>query len=269
MLNIILILLFSLSLTSKDLITTSSYPLSLISKEIVGNIFETSSILGAGVPSKDYKQNPSIIYQSQKSKVLLYSSNKNENWVLDLPVKIKINLTDLISDEDKIFLEDNDAEDYFWMDPKTTSVVVESLADTLGKIFPDKAGDLKTNAGKFLEKLEIIDAMIEKGLLNTSRVPMLQEDATMIYFASAYDFPIPFTLNEVPEEDLDFEISNLADTGVSQLLLNEYSKNDEQYKAIIDKYHLDVSYVNVYGYANKNYYDMMQEIAKIIKVLYR
>ncbi len=248
---------------------STSYPINLITQEVVGNVFEANSILEAGKSSKEFKQSTEIIYKLNKSKVLFYSSDINENWVLDLPTKNKINLTNLIPEEDRIFLDENDSEDYFWLDPKTTSIVVEALADTLGKIFPDKATDLKSNAGKFLEKLELIDALVEKGLLNTERLPMLQEDATMIYFASAYDFPIPFTINEVPEEDLDYQLSNIVGTGVHQLLLNEQHRNSEKYKGIIEKYNFDVSYVNVYGYEGKNYYDMMQEVLKTIKVLYR
>lgn len=269
MLKLILILLFSLSLHSKDMIMTTSYPLHIINQEVIGNLFESSSILEAGKASKDFQQNTDLMIKLNKVKVLLYSSEINENWIYDLPIKNKINLTELIPEEDRIFLNETDAEDYFWLDPKTTSVVVENLADTLGKIFPDKAADLANNASKFLEKLELIDALLEKNMANTDRIPILQEDATLIYFASAYEFPIPFTINEIPEEDLDYEISSLVETGVGQILLNEYSRGIDKYKNIIDKYTLDASYINVYGYKNKNYYDMMLEVTKIITVLYR
>lgn len=271
--NKIIIILFAfmlaLKLNSKDLIMTTSYPLHLINQEVVGNLFESNSILGVGVSSKEFKQNTDIIFKLNKSKVLLYSSEINEDWIYDLPIKNKINLTELIPEEDRIFLTENDAEDFFWLDPKTTSIVVENLADTLGKIFPDKAADLKNNATKFLDKLELIDALIEKNLTNVERIPILQEDATLVYFASAYDFPIPFTINEIPDDELDNELNSFIETGVSQLLLNQYSKDQEKYNNIIEKYTFDAEYINVYGYKGKNYYDMMLEVSKIITTLYR
>lgn len=268
MLKVLLIILFAINIYSKDMILTTSYPLNLIAQEVTGNLFDTESILPVGVPPKQYKQNSDFIFKANKSKVLLYSSEINENWVYDLPKKNKINLTYLIPEQDRIFLNETDSEDYFWTDPKTTSVVVEKLADTLGILFPEKAADLKNNASKFIEKLELIDALIEKKLANLDRPPMLQDVSTLIYFASTYEFPVPFSIEDLPEEDLEFELNSLKETGVTQILVNSYNINNEKIKNLIIDYELISEEINIYGYKGKNYYDMMLEISIIIEKLY-
>ncbi len=265
---IISLVLFSFKINCKDLVLSTSYPLHLIAQEVTGNLFDNETLMSAGVSSSQFKQNSDVIYKVNKSKVLLYSSEINENWVYDLPKKNKINLTYLIPEKDRIFLNETDSEDYFWSDPKTTSIVVEKLADTLGILFPEKAQDLKNNAGKFIEKLELIDALIEKNLTNLDRPPLLQDVSTFIYFASAYEFPIPFAIEDLPEEDLDFELSNLKDTGVNQILINSYNSKNEKILNIINEYELISSEINIYGYPNKNYYEMMLEFSTIITKLY-
>jgi len=269
MYKVILLLLITITLNAKDLILSTSYPVMLIVDEVAGNIFESESILTAGIPSVQYKQNSDIIYKANKAKVIIYSSELNENWVYDLPKKNKINLTFLIPEEDRIFLNEQDSEDYFWTDPKSTSVVVEKLADTLSVLFPTKAADIQKNAQKFIEKLDLIDALIEKKLSVIDRPPLLQDVSTLIYFASNYEFPIPFSIEELPEEDIDVEITNLKETGVSQILINSYNSNNEKLKNIVVDYELISSEINVYGYKNKNYYDMMAEFANIIVKLYQ
>lgn len=261
--------LITINLKGKDLVLCSSYPLLIIAQEVTGNLFDNESIMPAGISSNQFKQNSDIIFKVNKSKVLLYSSEINENWVFDLPKKNKINLTDLIPEKDRIFLNETDSEDYFWTDPKTTTIVVEKLADTLGILFPAKSQDLKKNAAKFIEKLELIDALIEKKLSTIERPPMLQDISTLIYFASTYEFPIPFAIEDLPEEDLDFELTNLKETGVNQVILNSYNSNSEKIKNLLIDYELISVEINVYGYPNKNYYDMMSEISSIIAKLYK
>lgn len=269
MYKVLLLLIFTISISAKDLVLSTSYPVKIIVDEVVGNLFESESILSAGIPTKQYKQNSDVIYKVNKSKVLIYSSEINENWVYDLPKKNKINLTFLIPEEDRIFLNEEDSEDYFWTDPKSTSVVVEKLADTLSVLFPTKAADIQKNAQKFIEKLELIDALIEKKLSIIDRPPMLQDVSTLIYFASNYEFPIPFSIEELPEEDIEHEIMTLKDTGVNQIIINSYNAKDEKIKDLIVDYELVSVEVNVYGYKDKNYYDMMQEISNVIVKLYQ
>lgn len=175
-----------------NIICTSNKALELIVQEIVGTRLRVSSVM------KDGKQIGNAKNLSEAAKVYVYTSDATAN----IKVKVKINASELLG-KDALGANDSvqskSSNPYFWLDPLSVKLVATRLSDTLQRVFPDYAEDIKINTESFSNKLDLIYKQSLKLLPNSNGKRIILLSKGLEYFANRYGIEILANLNRNAE----------------------------------------------------------------------
>lgn len=270
---IILILIINVS-KSKDLIGTSNDNISQIIELVAGNSMDVVTTRNKSIRelgTLEYEPDPNMIILSGATSVYFYASEEFDNWVLDIPAKNKIDLSDFIEDERKIFLSDSNFANFWWLDPKIVLDILPKIADTLSALIPEKAASFSSNLNSSLNKISLLDGYINGILKEKSVSPIYEEFPVLMYFAESYNLPYSdFLYYQYGDRLNSFNsgiIESLEISGTEEFLTHQKAI-DSTLKELSLKLKFQIIPINTFPEDDEDYYSMMKRIAHNIKRVY-
>lgn len=208
---------------------TTSAPLAMILKEIVGNKAKVDYIVPPNASPHTYNPKPSDGQKIAKATAFFYVSQNNDGWAVQLNNPITIELFRLV---DKSFLlnkeffyghnnshkhdEDcnhsntiNDStldyqkyDSHFWTDPVLLQTLTLRIVDTLSKFDKSNEQYYKANAEAFIKKLKIIDRQIQVITEKIKDKPIFLHHPSFLYFIKRYGLTYGGSLEPNPGQEL-------------------------------------------------------------------
>lgn len=179
----------------KPLIVTIN-PLKAILSEIVGTRHAIITLLPPGASPHIFEPKPSQVALIQNSLSVIYISNHMDGWAINSQVKNKLKLIDLIPENKKIMIEDEEnpqtkeVDPHFWLDPLLVSSLVPKITDHLCQVDPEGCQGFQINADHFMRVLGNLDASISQKISQTNHLPLFTTHAFLNYYATRYGIKI-------------------------------------------------------------------------------
>lgn len=268
--KIILLIILSVSAFSESIVC-SNHAIKSIVQEIVGRNHEIITIVEPKESPIGYHADADEIAKSGRADIIFYSSAYNENYILDLPSTKKFELASSIPEDKVIFLIDSVRADFWWLDPQITLEISNVIADTLSKVYPDKANKINANLNSFQKKLATIDNYIASNLSSLKFLPIYEEFPVLIYFTE--NFSLPYADYFYPKHLLPIspndEFENAVSLTKADHLVYYSEKISEELRSVLLEYKLTKNKLYPYGKTSeKDYSQILKEITKEIKKVY-
>lgn len=264
---LIYVLLLISSLNAKPLIVATSHPVAEIVREVTGSSAKVISLFEPGKMPHEHELTPQDIFTSNSALCVVYSSDFNESWVLDIPTK-KINLSDFIPDNEKLFRSDSALFDFFWMDPILTKTVAKKLADTLSKMDEEYGADFIINGDKFGERCDFLSKMVDRKLKTTNPKPIFSDLHTLVYFAARYGLGGGrgfYSTHKISSDKLRDQFNTELTASGSGLIFYNEQIGDSIPRYLSGLLRVEVFQINVYGTEeNYRYFDIINSNVDII-----
>lgn len=256
---------------TKDLLVGSSDPVKLILEMIAGTSAEVISLRKGEFDTKNYDPNSDQIILAGSSDAFFYTSNDFENWTLDIPARSKIKLASLLSEEEKIFISDSNMASFWWLDPKILANMLPKIADSMSVLIPENANSFQANTKNAVSKLQVLDGYISGILKKDVISTIFEEFPILLYFAESYNLPYSdFLYYEFGDRMNSFNSGITESLNVSKTkeFLTHTSKPDSVLKEISLKLKFQILSIDIFPREKEDYYAMMERIAHQFKQIY-
>lgn len=185
-------------LASKPEVVTTFEPMYEFTKAIVGDKVKVENIVPANQEVHEFEPSAKQVATMTNAQALIYNSSDLEKWALKVKndgVKIEAS-----KDVDKI-----QGDPHTWISPKQAIVEVNTIAEALGKAFPDDKATFEKNAANYVAKLKKLDAEFDT-LKDAKQKTFITQHEAFAYLARDYG------MNEIAIAGLDPEVEPTAAT---------------------------------------------------------
>ncbi len=185
-------------LASKPEVVTTFEPMYEFTKAIVGDKVKVENIVPASQEVHEFEPSAKQVATMTNAQALIYNSADLEKWALKVKndgVKIEAS-----KDVDKI-----QGDPHTWISPKQAIVEVNTIAEALGKAFPDDKATFEKNAANYVAKLKKLDAEFDT-LKDAKQKTFITQHEAFAYLARDYG------MNEIAIAGLDPEVEPSAAT---------------------------------------------------------
>lgn len=203
---------------TKKIIVVTGNPVYAIVKELAGPKVDVRRLVPPGASPHTYQPKPSDIYKVQAASALIYVSENNDGWAVDLPGSRKIiRLMDFLPKDMRLGFDGNfiygnpvdsskkvnpnAIDPHFWMDPMAVKAILPMLADTLAKIDPANAQTYRANAVLFTKRLDLIDKQIDAIIHPIKGTTVFLYHPSMLYFLKRYNMHYGGSIEESPGKE--------------------------------------------------------------------
>jgi len=179
----------------KPLIVTIN-PLRAILSEIVGTRHTLITLLPPGATPHGFELKPSQVALIQNSLSVIYISNHMDGWAINSEIKNKLRLIDLIPENEKIMIEDEEnpqireVDPHFWLEPLLVSSLIPKITNHLCQVDPEGCQGFQINADHFMRVLGNLDTTISQKISQTNRLPVFTTHSFLNYYAKRYGIKI-------------------------------------------------------------------------------
>ena len=183
---------------SKPEVVTTFEPMYEFTKAIVGDKVKVENIVPANQEVHEFEPSAKQVATMTNAQALIYNSSDLEKWALKVKndgVKIEAS-----KDVDKI-----EGDPHTWISPKQAIVEVNTIAEALGKAFPDDKATFEKNAANYVAKLKKVDAEFDT-LKDAKQNTFSTQHEAFAYLARDYG------MNEIAIAGLDPEVEPSAAT---------------------------------------------------------
>lgn len=183
---------------SKPEVVTTFEPMYEFTKAIVGDKVKVENIVPANQEVHEFEPSAKQVATMTNAQALIYNSSDLEKWALKVKndgVKIEAS-----KDVDKI-----EGDPHTWISPKQAIVEVNTIAEALGKAFPDDKATFEKNAANYVAKLKKLDAEFDT-LKDAKQKTFITQHEAFAYLARDYG------MNEIAIAGLDPEVEPTAAT---------------------------------------------------------
>jgi zinc transport system substrate-binding protein len=199
-------------------VVTSFLPVYCFTVNVAGDLAEVDNLLPPGTEPHDFQFSPREVRKLEAADVVVVNGLHLESW-LDRAIKSSPNakvIVEAAADfKSELIYEDSslDAErpgasnpadfgapnPHVWLDPRLAQHEVTNILAALSKADPINAAAYARNAGKYIARLEKLDAE-----LNTSLVPFQGQSIITFhdafpYFARRYGLKVAGVVEQVPD----------------------------------------------------------------------
>ncbi len=286
MIAVALLILFSCSAsTTKRIIVVTGNPVYAIVKELAGPRTEVVRLVPPGASPHTYQPKPSDMYRVQASNALIYISENNDGWAVDLPGSRKlIRLFDFLPNEYRLDFSGEyccldtsikvhpDAIDpHFWMDPLAVKAILPKLADTLAKIDPNNAQTYYTNAELFAKRLDLLHRQIDDIIHPIKGNTVFLYHPSMLYFLKRYNLRYGGSIEESPGKEPSpqfvVNLSNRIKESGTKAIFYEPQLSDRTARLIAETTALDLYLLDPVGgdAGRENLQDILLYNARILR----
>lgn len=171
---------------SRIKVVASFYPIYEFVKEI-GNKVDVTSLIPIGVEPYDFKPTIQQIQNAKTSDLVVYNGAGLEKWIDNNNAKFKVEASQGLN-----LLMSNDTgtsgtyDLHVWLDPILAEMEVENIRDALVKIDPANTQYYKTNADRFIGKLNDLDDRIKTELATCNKKDFIAFHNAFTYFTNRY-----------------------------------------------------------------------------------
>lgn len=273
---------------------TTSAPLAMIIKEIVGTRGTVEYIVPPNASPHTYTPKPSDAQKISRAKAFFYIAKNNDGWATKLTNPNIIETLRLLNEDNLLNKEyfgkhidhhhdhsystdsnKNDSFDYekidshFWTDPIVVQSLISVLVDTLSKLDPKNSSYYRSNGDAFSKKLSIIHKQIESLTANIKDKPIFLHHPSFLYFIKRYGLTYGGSLEPNPGQELTPKglsdiISKVKNSGV-RAIFSEPQLPDKIVKMIANNTGVAVFQLDPIGTNFKNYNDFILYNANKLK----
>ncbi|MEK5189370.1 metal ABC transporter substrate-binding protein [Enterococcus sp. FSL R5-0957] len=185
-------------------IVTTFYPMYDFTKEIVGDEGNVKLLIPAGTEPHDFEPSAKERAEISDADVFVYNSSDMEFFVDSLKDSVDSKQTLMIEAAKGIDrLESQEADEHeeseeghghsheydphVWLDPVLAIKEVRTIAEELGKKYPDKKETFTKNADAYIKKLEALDQKYSDELKDATNRTFVTQHAAFAYLANQYD----------------------------------------------------------------------------------
>jgi len=211
----LMILLSCSASTTKRIIVVTGNPVYAIVKELAGPRTDVVRLVPPGASPHTYQPKPSDMYRVQASNALIYISENNDGWAVNLPGSRKlIRLFDFLPNEYRLdfsgefccldtskIIDPNSIDPHFWLDPLAVKAILPKLADTLAKIDPNNAQTYYTNAELFAKRLDLLHRQVNDIIHPIKGKTVFLYHPSLLYFLKRYSFKYGGSIEESPGKE--------------------------------------------------------------------
>lgn len=275
---------------------TTSAPLAMIIKEIVGNKAQVEYIVPANSSPHTYNTKPSDGRKIAKATAFFYAAKNHDGWAVQQTNSNVIELFRLVDKEKMLDKEgmaqnshnhvhgeeynhNHDVDDstfnyekydsHFWTDPILIQSLTVKIVDTLSKIDPKNAQYYKINGDNFIKKLNIIDKQIRSIVNTIKNKPIFLQHPSFLYFINRYGLTYGGSLEPNPGQELTPKglskiIEKVKKSGV-KAIFSEPQLPDKVVKMIAHETGVAIFQLDPIGTNFKNYNDFILYNANKLK----
>ena len=172
---------------SRIKVVASFYPVYEFVKEIGGNKVDVASLIPIGVEPHDFEPTIQQIQNAETADLVVYNGAGLEKWIDKINAKFKVEASQGLN-----LLMSNDTDTsgtydlHVWLDPILAEMEVKNIRDALVKIDPANTQYYKTNADRFIGKLNDLDDRIKTELATCNKKDFIAFHNAFTYFANRY-----------------------------------------------------------------------------------
>ncbi|MDR0432188.1 MAG: metal ABC transporter substrate-binding protein [Bifidobacteriaceae bacterium] len=175
-------------------VLVSFYPLQYLAEQIGGADVSVESLTPPGAEPHDLELSPTQVAQIGQADLVIYLSGFQPSVDQAIAERNPTNVIDAaaftslqpLSDESDAPSEGDVLDPHFWLDPTRMEPVASAIAEQLGGIVPDNAGDFEANSGRVVDELTTLDAQFEEGLAQCELRTIVVTHAAFGYLARRY-----------------------------------------------------------------------------------
>ena len=155
--------------SSKKVVLTTFTVLADMAQNVAGEKATIESITKPGAEIHGYETTPSDLERAQRADLIMENGLNLERWAVkfynSLPKVAHTTLSEGIQPVD--ISEDTykgKPNPHAWMSPQNAVIYVENIRKQLGKIDPENAATYDTNAAKYTQQIQSIDAKLKQAI---------------------------------------------------------------------------------------------------------
>ncbi len=280
------------SISSKPIVTVSTFALYDITRHIALDSMEIVNLLPFGVDAHSFEPTPKLMVSLEKSKLVIYSGAGLEPWtegfnfnakVLNMSKYVK--LRELKADEfDLHNHHDNQCahskiDPHYWLDIGNMIIATNMITQELVSISPQNKKMYIQNAQQYMDRLEQLDRDYKQALSSCNADTIITNHNAFSYLSKKYNFHVEALSGFSPDtepnaKDIARLMKHIEEEGVSTIFFESFV-SDRIMKSIANDVNVKVDVLQPLGNITKNefirratYEEIMREnLKKISKAL--
>jgi zinc transport system substrate-binding protein len=218
-------------------------------REIAGDNINLTLLLQPGAESHSFEPSPQDIIKIQNADIFIYVGGESDSWVKEILSSVKnknlkvLAMTEIVKpveeeikegmqEEDEHEGEEEEAEydEHVWTSPINAIAIARAIADAFCEADKANAQTYKTNAEKYTEKLQILDAAFREVTVGAKRKTLIFGDRFPLrYFVDEYGldyyaaFPGCSTETEASAKTVAFLIDKVKKEQIPVVFRIEFS----------------------------------------------
>lgn len=195
---------------SQPIIATTIFPLTDISRNIMGPEAQIIQLLPSGASPHTYELSPQQVSQLSKAKVLFAIGHGLDNWAVEFAKNNGIEV--VYVDTDIVLLEsdhqesegekdeehsDDEFDPHYWLTIPNGMLISRNIKNSLIEIFPNLSEEFEINHNKYSTRLAKTDIELRRLLANKSTQSIAVYHNAWQYLARNYGLEIVAVFEEV------------------------------------------------------------------------
>lgn len=179
-------------------VVASFYPLAWVAERVAGDNYDVLNLTAPGAEPHDLELGITQTAGLQSASLIVFAhgmqpavdaavDNVSESTVIDAAEVVDLiplaEHGDEETHEDDHGDEHGDADPHFWLDPLRMADLADAVADELGDLHPESAGEFTANAAEARADLERLDSAYTTGLASCERETVVVSHAAFGYLS--------------------------------------------------------------------------------------
>lgn len=176
-------------------VTVGFYPYEFVAQRVGGDDVSVTNLTQPGGEPHDLELSPRQVAALQETDLVLYSQGFQpavdeavEQSASDraFDVLTAVELREAEGEEEGEEHAEEGADPHVWLDPVRLSTIAGAVADRLGELSPERAGDFERRALELTAELKELDGELQQGLTGCARTQLVTSHDAFGYLADAY-----------------------------------------------------------------------------------
>lgn len=241
----------SYKVNDKLKIATTIFPISDITRNIVGEDIEVIQLLPSGASPHTFEPTIKDKEALKDVDIVFYIGQELDNWVLNLVDDQDVLLVDLSKKIDLIESHKDDHNDtpntnnpHYWLSITNAKIIAEEITVNLIELDPDSGIKYIENSQDYFQELDVVKLSLEKNLKKIENRQLVTFHSAFDYFAEEFDLEIAITLEEFPGKEPTArylkEVGDILKTEDIKVLYKEPQLSESIVSALADDYNIKV-----------------------------
>ena len=162
-------------------VTAGFYPYAFVAERVGGDDVTVTNLAASGAEPHDLELSPRQVGALQETDLVLYS----KGFQPAVDEAVEQSASDRALDVLEA-VELREGDPHVWLDPVRLSTIAGAVADRLGELSPERAGDFERRALELSAGLKELDGELQRGLADCARTQLVTSHDAFGYLADAY-----------------------------------------------------------------------------------